>query len=148
MYSKSSGIASYGRVASFEKDPFKQIVMLYDGAIKFLHAAAADIEAGDMAAKANHTNRAMDIIDYLQSILDLEKGGEVGRSLDDLYTKVRLQILKASAGPDAVKMRNCAELLRPVRNAWEENSRRAVDVPSQAAAPANTTAQASFTRSI
>ena len=129
MYNRTNGIASYGRVASFESDPLKQIVMLYDGAIKFLHLAAGDIEAGDYTSKGYNSNRALDIVDYLQSILDLERGEEVGRSLDDLYSRVRLMVLKASAAPDADVMRAAAEALRPVRDAWEENARRQHSTP-------------------
>lgn len=124
MYNRSNGIASYGRIANFETDPLKQIVMLYDGAIKFLYQSAADIEASDFAAKGEHSNRALDIINYLQSVLDLENSGDVGRSLDDLYTRVRVMILKASSGPNASLMRAAAEALRPVREAWEANAQK------------------------
>ena len=131
MYNRSNGIASYGRIANFETDPLKQIVMLYDGAIKFLYQSAADMDAGDFAAKGEHSNRALDIINYLQSVLDLEAGGEVGTSLDDLYTKVRVMILRASTRGDAPLMRSSAEALRPVRDAWEANAQKtAVTVPS------------------
>lgn len=137
MYNRSNGIASYGRIANFETDPLKQVVMLYDGAIKFLHQSAADMEAGDFAAKGEHSNRALDIINYLQSVLDLEAGGEVGRSLDDLYTKVRIMILKASTRRDAPLMRSAAEALRPVRDAWETNAQKpAVTVPLAGVQPA------------
>jgi flagellar secretion chaperone FliS len=130
MYNRSNGIASYGRIANFETDPLKQVVMLYDGAIKFLYQSAADIEAGDFAAKGEHSNRALDIINYLQSVLDLEASGEVGRSLDDLYVKVRFMVLKASTGPNAPLMREAAEALRPVRDAWEANSQKqAIAIP-------------------
>jgi flagellar protein FliS len=122
MYNRSNGIASYGKVANFETDPLKQVVMLYDGAIKFLYESAADIEAGDFAAKGEHSNRALDIINYLQGILDLENSGEVGRSLDDLYVRVRIMILKASTRSNAALMRDAAEALRPVREAWDTNS--------------------------
>lgn len=135
MYKRSNGIASYGRIANFETDPLKQVVMLYDGAIKFLYQSAADIEAGDFAAKGEHSNRALDIINYLQSVLDLEAGGEVGRSLDDLYAKVRVMILKASTRRDAPLMRNAAEALRPVRDAWETNAHK----PAMTAPPAGLT---------
>lgn len=124
MYNRLNGIASYGRVANFETDPLKQVVMLYDGAIKFLHQAAADIEAGDFAAKGEHSNRALDIINYLQSVLELESSGDVGRSLDDLYSKVRMMVLRASSRPDAALMRSAAEALRPVRDAWETNAQK------------------------
>ncbi|MCC6329241.1 MAG: flagellar export chaperone FliS [Acidobacteria bacterium] len=122
MYNRSNGIASYGKIANFETDPLKQIVMLYDGAIKFLYQSAADIEAADFAAKAEHSNRALDIVNYLQGVLDLDNSGRVGQSLDDLYSRVRIMILKASTRPDAALMRSAADALRPVREAWEANS--------------------------
>ena len=122
MYNRKSGLSSYGRIANTESDPLKQIVMLYDGAIKFLSIAAADIEAKDFESKGQNTGRALDIINYLQSILDLEKGGSVGRSLDELYTGVRTLVLRATIAPDAALMRSAAEALRPVRDAWETNA--------------------------
>lgn len=124
MYGKPKGLASYGKIATTETNPLKQIVMLYDGAIKFLNLTAADIEANDLAAKAEHSNRALDIINYLQSILDFEKGGEVAVSLDNLYRSVTVLILRASAELDADLMRKAVECLAPVRDAWETNAQK------------------------
>mgnify|MGYP003455265501 CR=1 FL=1 len=137
MYNRLNGIKSYGKIANFETDPIKQVVMLYDGAIRFLHDAAADIEAGDFAAKGEHSNRALDIINYLQSVLDLDAGGDVGTSLDELYTRVRILILKASVAADADLMRTAAEALRPVRDAWETNAQsRSMAIPPAGMQPA------------
>ncbi len=36
MYERSNVVTSYGRVANAETNPLQQVVMLYDGAIKFL----------------------------------------------------------------------------------------------------------------
>jgi flagellar protein FliS len=126
MYAKTKALASYSRMANAEDDRLKQIVMLYDGAIKFLNLTAADIEAADFAAKGEHSNRALDIIGYLQSILDFESGGKVAESLDNLYRSVTLLILRASAGPDADLMRRAAGILAPVRDAWDTNAKNAV----------------------
>ena len=101
MYGKSSALSSYGRVANSENDPLQQIVMLYDGAIKFLRLAADNIEARDIPKKAEHVNRALDILNYLQGILDFERGGDVAQTLDSLYTLVSMKILRASATLDA-----------------------------------------------
>jgi flagellar secretion chaperone FliS len=127
MYPKLKGLASYGRVANSEANPLKQIVMLYDGAIKFLNLTATDIENSDYVAKAEHSNRALDIINYLQSILDFERGGAVAESLDRLYRSVIVLVLRASAELDAELMRRAAELLAPVRDAWEINAARMTD---------------------
>lgn len=124
MYAKPKGLASYGKIANSETNPLKQIVMLYDGAIKFLNLTAADIENKDFIAKAEHSNRALDIINYLQSILDFERGGDVAPSLDNLYRSVTVLILRASAELDADLMRRAAELLAPVRDAFETNSQK------------------------
>jgi flagellar protein FliS len=118
MYTKTNSLASYKRVAHSESDPLQQVVMLYDGAIKFLKLAATDIESGDIAQKATHVNRALDILNYLQSILDFEKGGEVATTLDRLYSLVSLQVIQASAKLDAQSMQQAADLLAPVRESW------------------------------
>lgn len=122
MHAQPKAIVSYGRIANSEADPIRQIVMLYDGVIKFLNLTAADIEANDLVAKAEHSNRAIDIIGYLQSILDFEKGREVAVSLDHLYRSVGLMILRASAKADPDTMRQAANLLIPVRDAWVTNA--------------------------
>ena len=127
MYSQSKGIASYGRIAHVETNPLKQVVMLYDGAIKFLNLTAADIENGDIEAKAEHAGRALEIICYLQSILNFEQGGDVAPSLDNLYRSIINLVLRASAELDPALMRKAAELLMPVRDAWEVNSRALVE---------------------
>jgi len=122
MYGRSNAVASYGRIANAETNPIQQIVMLYEGAIKFIRLAAIDIESGDLAAKGEHSNRALDIINYLQSILDFERGGEVATTLDALYGNVTLILLGASAKLDAGEMRRAADLLVPVRDAWAVNA--------------------------
>ncbi len=118
MYERRNALASYGRVANAEKDPMQQIVMLYDGTMKFLHLTAVDIETGDVVSKGEHVNRALDILNYLQGILDFESGGEVAQSLDKLYTLVSMKVLRASARLDADGMRSAAELLAPLRESW------------------------------
>ncbi len=135
MYKRPNALASYGKIANAETDPLKQIVMLYDGAIKFLNLSAADIENGDLIAKAEHSNRAFDIINYLQSILDYERGGESAVILDNLYRRIAVLVLRASAELDAKLMRRAAELLVPVRDAWEFNARKSA-VPFETATTA------------
>jgi flagellar protein FliS len=122
MYAKPRAINSYGRMANTETDPIRQIVMLYDGAIKFLNLTAMDMEAGDFVAKSEHSGRALEIIVYLQSILDFEKGAEVAVNLDKLYRSITAMVLKASAKTDPAMMRKASDLLAPVRDAWQANA--------------------------
>jgi flagellar protein FliS len=132
-YGKANPLASYSKVANAETDPIQQIVMLYDGAIKFLRLSASDIETRDLVAKAEHSDRALEIISYLQSILDFERGGEVAPALDALYRSVTVMTLRASAALDPEGMRRAADLLVPVRDAWAVNASQSA--PAAAPAP-------------
>jgi flagellar protein FliS len=118
MYGKTNALASYGRMANSESDPVQQVVMLYDGAIRFIRLAAADIQEKKLVEKAEHVNRALDIVNYLQGILDFERGAEVAHTLDNLYTTVSMQILQGSAKLDAQVMLKAAAALAPVRDSW------------------------------
>lgn len=126
MYGKPSALQNYGRIANSSGDPIEQIVMLYDGAIKFLRLAAKNIEIQDIEGKLENTNRALDIINYLQGILDFERGGDVAISLDALYTMVIWTVLKASASLSASDMNRAADLLVPVRDSWAINAKAGV----------------------
>jgi len=117
------GLAAYNQVASLESDKVKQIGLLYEGAIKFLQLAANDIETKDLVAKAEHTKRALDVISYLQSILDFERGGEVAKSLDNFYSSITRLIINGSFKLDASIMRQAAELMTPVCEAWFINAK-------------------------
>jgi flagellar secretion chaperone FliS len=146
MNAQPKALASYGRIANIETNPLDQVVLLYDGAIKFLNLTAQDIEAKDMVAKAEHSNRALDIINYLQSILNFERGGSVAVTLDKLYRSITVLILRASKELDPNLMRRAAELMIPVRDAWETNSKNAKVpkfeiLPAGAATIATTSAQ-------
>src|SRR4051794_24826689 len=142
MYGRANALSSYGRVANAEADPIQQIVLLYEGAIKFLRMASASIEAGDIRAKAEQTDRALQIVNYLQSILDFERGGEVSVSLNALYMSVTMIIINASTKLDAAEMSRAADLLAPVREAWATNARTVANKPASSAPPVFASASA------
>jgi flagellar protein FliS len=123
MYKRPNALATYNQVANLETNPIQQLVMLYNGAIKFLRLAATDIEAKDALAKAEHSSRALEIIGYLQSILDFERGQDVAPALDTLYSSVTAMILRASMKLDSQLMGRAADLLAPVCDAWAINAR-------------------------
>ena len=137
MNANPKAMQSYGKIANGESDPMRQIVMLYDGAIKFLNLTAEDIDNEDIVSKAEHSTRALDIIAYLQSILDFDKGGDVAAALDNLYGSTTVLILRASAELDSELMRRAAQILQPVRDAWETNAanQKETSSPSPITAP-------------
>jgi len=126
----------YQKVATNSSTPIQQIVMLYDGAIRFLNQAKKEIQSHDIPAKAVATDRALAIVLYLRGILDFESGGEVAKSLDQIYDFVTRQIIEASARLEIEPLDRCIETLSTVREAWVELAQRgAEEMAPQAIAP-------------
>jgi len=82
---------------------------------------ARDADRGSAGAeRAQALGKAVAVIAELRSALDLERGGEVARNLEDLYEFVNRRLLAASIdhGPEPLD-----EALRPleiVSSAWHE----------------------------
>jgi flagellar protein FliS len=104
--------------------PVGLVVMLYDGAIAFLHRALAAIETHDVQKKCNNLNRALAIIAQLEGSLNFEQGGEVARTLKSFYLYARAQAMKANLENSAGTLRSLIEMFATVRDAWREGERR------------------------
>ncbi|MFN8008437.1 MAG: flagellar export chaperone FliS [Terriglobia bacterium] len=107
------------------------VVMLYDGALRFISQAKNAIQERQYADKAMALDRALAILGELQSTLNLEEGGEIAKSLDRLYTYMSERLLEASAKLDTRILDEVTKLLRTLNSAWTELAQRAAVRPSQ-----------------
>ena len=101
------------------------VVMLYDGAIRFLGEARTAILTKNVRAKAVALDRALAIIGELQSTLQLEEGGDVAASLNSLYNYMNESLLLASAKMDATPVDHVIKLLKTLNSAWTEIAQKA-----------------------
>ena len=99
------------------------VVALYDGIIRFLHAANAAVERGDQAARRTAVKRALDIIIHLQARLRMDVGGRPAQALSEFYASVFAQILQASQLASRQKFEHVIDCVRNVRDAWREVAR-------------------------
>src|SRR5437867_13254576 len=80
---------SYRQVATQTASPGQLVLMLYDGAIRFLEQARAGFSNDDPLEfnQSIHNNilKAQAIINELNASLDTEKGGELAAKLRVLY---------------------------------------------------------------
>src|SRR5215467_8303411 len=111
----------------------KLVVLLYQGAIRFLTEAKVFIEKRNVAGKAHAVDRALAILGELQSTLKLEEGGEIAASLDRLYVYMMDRVLEASSRLDVAPLDEVVKLLRLLNSAWAEIAEKA-DRPSAAGA--------------
>ena len=74
--------------------PVEQVLMLYDGAMKFLLQAKGAIERGDIQARCNANRRAMEITAYLLDMVNPETGGAAGKSLFGIYSSILRRMMQ------------------------------------------------------
>ena len=96
------------------------VVMLYDGALRFLAQAREKMEARDMAGKGMLISRALDIINELDSSLNMDAGGELAQNLHNLYFLCNTRLLQANLKLDMAKLDSVVEILTGLRSAFAE----------------------------
>lgn len=101
------------------RSPIELVVLLYDGALRFLAAATDGFERGDIPARRQATSRLLAIISELQSTLDVERGGEVAASLDELYSYMTGRIVEATTTHSAAPLEDVRRLLETLREGWQ-----------------------------
>ena len=74
----------------------KLIVMLYDGAIKFLNIALDNMSPKSYDVVNNNIIKAQDIITELLLSLNMDEGGEISQNLFNLYMYFKRQLLEAN----------------------------------------------------
>ncbi len=121
MYAPTSASQAYKESSVLTAPPELLVVMLYDGALRFLARAAHALrgEAGPEAA-AHPLNKANAIIDELLATLDHEKGGDVADRLEAIYVFCRRLLAEARVERDADKVDQVSKLLRELRDAWAQ----------------------------
>jgi len=101
------------------------VVMLYDGAIRFLGMAIRAFEKDDPLDfnLTVHTNitKTQAIIRELTRSLDVEKAGELGDSLVSLYDYFDTRLQEANIHKDKSILQEIQERIGELRDAWNES---------------------------
>jgi flagellar protein FliS len=96
------------------------VLMLYDGALRFLGDAREASIRADRRGRATGISRTMAIIAELQSTLNMDAGGPVAQEMDRLYTYVTERLVEAAVKRDDVAIEEVRKLLATVRAGWAE----------------------------
>ena len=115
--------------------PTKLVVLLYEGAIRFIRQAVTDIEEKNYQGKRVSVDRAMAIVQQLHGSLDMVRGGAIAADLDRLYNYVTSRILEGSANLDTRPLSEAVRILTALNSAWTQIASR--DLPQDALQPAS-----------
>jgi len=114
-----NGIGAYRDAAIGTQSKGRLIVMLYDGAIKFLKLAIQELQAENYAAKGQYINRAQDIIYELDAVLDMDAGGEISTNLRKLYSFMGRHLRQANAKRVPQMVQEVIDLLEELNQSWK-----------------------------
>jgi len=114
-----NGIRAYQDTAVTTQSKGRLIVMLYEGAIKFLKLAIKEAEAKNYEAKGRYLLKAQDIITELNAVLDMNAGGEIAENLRKLYLFMNSQLSQANIKCDVQKIREVITLLEELNQGWK-----------------------------
>jgi flagellar protein FliS len=102
--------------------PSQLILMLFDGALRFINRALQGFEEAEVIPRneAVHINlfKTQAIIDELQASLNMKEGGEFARTMSDLYDFMRAQLRQANLRKESAPVQVVMELLGDIRGAW------------------------------
>ena len=98
----------------------KLIVMLYEGAIRFLKLAADNMHHNTYDVVNTNIIKAQDILTELMLALNMEQGGDIASNLFNLYAFMKKQLLEANMKKDASNLHGVIRLLDQLKGAWEE----------------------------
>ncbi len=113
------GIEAYQENSITTQPQGRIVVMLYEGAIKFLKFAISEMQAENHEAKAKYMGKAEDIIHELNAVLDMETGGEIANNLRALYMFMIRNIHEANAQSNPTKLEEVIKLLDELNQSWK-----------------------------
>ena len=113
------GITAYQDNAVNTQSKGRLIVMLYDGAIKFMRLAIVEMEKKNYEAKGRYINKALDIINELNVVLDMDAGGEIANNLRKLYIFMTNRLSQANIKCDPELVRDVIKLMEELNRGWK-----------------------------
>jgi flagellar protein FliS len=120
----ASAQQAYTTSSVLTASPEQLVVMLYDGAIRFLGQGATAMRDGDRERARDRIGRAQAIVDELNMALDMGYG-EVPERLRSIYLFCKRQLHEATCECDPEKLAVVQRLLAPLRDAWDDALRTA-----------------------
>ena len=120
MISAQSSVRQYQQAQFGTVDRGQLLLMMFDGADRFLGQAEQRLPADDVAGFVNALGRAQAVIAELLSTLDHQRGGEIARNLERLYRFMLDHLLEANVAKSARHVGQVRRLLGIIGGAYRE----------------------------
>ncbi len=98
--------------------PEQLTLMLYNGAIRFVHESIDALAAEDYQKAHNSNLRAQDIVREFVCTLDMSI--EMSQSLAALYEYIEYNLIEGNIKKDRTHLEQAYEMLKEMRDTWAE----------------------------
>jgi flagellar secretion chaperone FliS len=119
MYGKNAH-STYKSVQVTTTDRGRLLLMMYEGAIKFLKQARMGLEENDIPKFCRFLSKGQAIIAELMNTLDFEKGGSIARDLDRLYDFMLFYLTEANLHRDVQRVSKVIGLIDIIYGAYKQ----------------------------
>lgn len=126
----------YRKNAVTGASPLQLVVMLYDGALRFMEAGRFAMVRNDLETQNDKLQRAQRIVTELMASLDMQRGGELSKNLFGIYSYVLNELVEANLTDKPEPVDRSIKIISDLRDSWAslESARREVVVDERVAA--------------
>lgn len=120
MFGETNPYKRYQQAKVETANPLDLIIMMYDGALKFLNQAKLAMEEKKIEPAHHAIQRTHRIIDELNFSLNMEAGGEVAENLRRFYQYIDAELTRANLKKDPKIVDHIMGLLSEMKSSWVE----------------------------
>ena len=111
---------SYQEAEILCADPLQLVRLLYRGALEEIGKARQCLAARDIAGRSRAITKALQILAELALSLDHERGGQLSRSLVEIYDYVQRLLVDANCRQIDAPLAEAQKLMSTLLEAWEQ----------------------------
>ena len=110
----------YRRAATQQASSVGLVIALHDTLIGNIRRAAEAIDRNDIQGRCDQLIHGFKVLQQLDSMLDMENGGDTAVKIRRFYAHVRGQLLQAQFKLSSEILRKQIEIVFDVREAWQQ----------------------------
>lgn len=101
-------------------DPKRQVVLLFDAMVRYLHYAAEAMVRSEHYEQCRNIILVQRILTVLMSALDAQAAPDLAGGLYNLYNWLHARLTEASMGDDQDILNEVTQIITGLRDAWRQ----------------------------
>ena len=116
---QTNAARAYRQQAVLTASKEKLVVLLYEGAIRYVDRALHAMQADNVAGVGEALSKAFAVVGELRSSIDREQGGDIAGDLDRLYGFIQDQIVLANRDRRPEPLTDARRILSTLKEGWD-----------------------------